>query len=229
MSDLYGAYSVKQRGDVWDLIQEGGGEDRDSKTYPMSAIGVRCSSSASVGTARVDGATATFTDFARTDSPFSAARGQCAPRLNSNTIGTLFSMSMPPGSAVNWLINLMNGHVPSQQNLETADGGSERVRLNYLQPEHLRKSALRMYSSVALHIMYGNVNGFVSSESAMGSVNPNVTGFEPGTVLKPGPIPPELSVVLFLVWTLMATVLCLLYGFHPRWSDTVDEGVRSFR
>lgn len=227
MTDLYGAYSVKERGNLFDLIQEGG--DADKKMYPMHAIGVRCSSSASVGTARIDGTTATFTDFVRTDTPFSASRGQCAPRLNSNTLGSLFTMTMPPLSSINWLLNLMNGHVPPQQSLETVDGRGERVRLSYLQPEHLRKSVLRMYSSVVLHTMYGNVNGFVSSESARGSVNPNVTGFEPGTVLKPGPIPPEVSVALFLVWTLMTTVLCVLYGFRPRWSDTVDEGVRSFR
>lgn len=230
ITDLYGAYSIRAGKSHWELIQD----SEDNNTHAMTAVGIQCSSSASVGTARVDGVRSTFTDFVRTDTPIAGVK-QCAPRLNAETMNNLFMMSLPELNYINmddWMQSLVNGNIPPSRDFSSSnpgDGSQQSVRLSYLQAEHLRKTVLRMYSSYAAHLMYGNQNGFLLSESAKNSLNPNVTSFTAGTVLTTGPVPAGVPMALLLVWTLTATLLCAIYGFRLRWSDTVDEGVRSYR
>lgn len=203
---------------------------------PMSAIGVRCSSSASVGTAHIDGIRSEFTNFVRTDTPINNSSQRCATRFNSESISNILSNSFS-GSKIEWINDLFSSvsgepefFAKMDSNLEIDNIMGEQIRLSYFQAKDLRRSMLRAYAAYAINLMYSNGQGFTAFNGRdTGSGNPNVTAFPPGTVIKPGIIPMEVPMVMFSIWMLVTVVLCTKYGFRRRWSDTVDEAIRSFR
>jgi hypothetical protein len=52
--------------------------------------------------------------------------------------------------------------------------------------------------------------------------NPYATAFELGPVIKPGVMPAIVRVILFCAWALISSTLGILYGFHRRWTETLD-------
>lgn len=159
MTDLYGVYSIRPNldhhglVDQYDLIY---GKGDGITAYPMSAIGLRCSSSVSLGSTRINGTTSTYTDFVRTDTPITDPF-KCADRLNGAQIGGVCRMAFVPlASGTQWATELLDSHVGPPETFLTDSGERESIRQSYLQPEHLRKSILRMYYSYAIHLMYGN-------------------------------------------------------------------------
>lgn len=232
ITELYGAYTLAKddRGVYWELQQWGGKGDW---THPMTAVGVRCTSSAAVGTARVDGARSTYTDFTRTDTPISNQTHRYANRFTANAIGGVTGITYKL-EWYNFLGDLFNSVAGPPElyaafNTDPGDAGTgTMLRLSYFQGDDLRKSILRAYAAYAVHLMYGGDKGFTSlSGSHTTLVNPNVTAFLPGRVLKYGEIPVFVPMTLLVAWSLSSAMLSALYGFRPRWSDTLDEGIRA--
>lgn len=244
LTELYGEYYIVieeslGRGDYIHIQREQ--VQNDDSASAMSAIGARCSSSASVGTARIDGVKSTFTDFVRTDTPIgSSANQRCGRRFNAKSIFESLSISLVINSyevAGPWLGVLFSSVSGEPELYAKMDANTTLeletapvVRLSYLQASQLRASMLRAYAAYAINLMYSNGQGFLTFDGGdgMGLGNPNVTAFPSGTVIKPGPVPMEVVMVMFFIWTLATAVLCGMYGFRRRWSDTVDEGIRSF-
>lgn len=226
LTELYGMYHLANPVEGSFSFIQGEPGQADSLPIPMSAIGVHCSSSAAVGEAWIDGARSTFTDFVPTDTPFN--NFSCAARFNGYGITHVLQSTLLGYGWVNAIFSSISGEPQLyDKNLDKS------INLSYLQPEQLRRSMLRIYAAYAINLMYGNGRGFISTSEGGGGVitgsgNPNVTAFPSGTVIKPGVVPMEVLIFVFSVWTLMTVVLCCVYGFRPRWSDTVDEGIRSF-
>lgn len=235
LTELYGEYSTRLEEDYTYTHTQGPPETNRSSA--MSAIGVRCSSAASVGTAQIDGVRSTFTNFVRTDTPINNSTQRCATRLNSNTIAGILRASLFNGNQPEWINDLFSSvsgepefFAKVASDLEVDNFMGDQIRLSYLQASDLRSSMLRAYAAYAINLMYSNGQGFTAFDGrGADSGNPNVTAFSSGTVIKPGAIPMEVPMVMFFIWTLITVVLCALYGFRLRWSDTVDEGIRSFR
>jgi hypothetical protein len=241
LTELYGGYSMRLEKDfTYTPIQGRMG----NQSYPMSAVGVRCSSSSSVGTAQVDGARSRFTNFVRTDTPINNGTQRCATRFNAESISkifdqsfSIFGQSFSNGQRTDWINDLFSSvsgeteyYAKLASDLELDNIVGDLIRLSYFQASDLRTSVLRAYAAYAINLMYSNGQGFIASDGVGGSLrNPNVTGFATGTVIKPGIIPMEVPMVMFFIWTLVAVGLCITYGFRLRWSDTVDEGIRTFR
>ena len=236
MTDLYGAYRLA---DNLVLLQGADGKTANS-SVPMPAIGVRCSSSAAVGTATIDGVRSTFTDFTRTDTPIKFQINRCAPRLDARSISSVLSLNPHAAAATtatttpDMLGDLFDSVAgpPAFYRYPAfrSEPLNERARLSYLQASDLRRSLLRAYAAYAVQLMYAGDKGFVSlSGGDAGATNPNVTAFVPRRVLKRGDLPVFVPMALLVAWMLSSVVLCGVFGFKPRWADTVDEGVRAFR
>lgn len=72
ITDYFGTYDNRGfRGYSW-------GDYARKKPQPMTAIGVQCRASGSVGTADVDGRESIYSNFRRTDTPISKIFGRCA-------------------------------------------------------------------------------------------------------------------------------------------------------
>jgi hypothetical protein len=200
---------------------------------PMSAIGVQCKASSSVGTADIDGVTSSWSNFVRTDTPINIQRNRCADRFAGNTP----NMVMQKALKEDWLPSLFTSVAAPPpffltQSIDPNDidiGTGVNVQLRYLQAEQLRQSMLRSYAAYAVQLMYNGGQGFTTlSGSRIEIQNPNVTEFVLGTVLTRGVIPAELPIALFAAWAIVGSVLCLIYGFRRRWSAILD-GYTMFR
>ncbi|KAF2726969.1 hypothetical protein EJ04DRAFT_570794 [Polyplosphaeria fusca] len=201
-------------------------------TDPWTAIGARCTSSSSVGTADIDGLRSTYSNFVRTDTPISVQRARCAGRFGAEALssfiipsdgdlmGNLFgSVAAPPAF-----------YAPFTNDPNNIDVGTGLfLQLNYLQAEQLRQSMLRAHAAYAVQLMYNGGQGFTALDgSHVKSVNPNITEFVQGTVLKPGVVPASLPITLFFIWALVGPTLTIMYGFRRRWTAVLD-GYSLFR
>jgi hypothetical protein len=232
ITELYGAYNMNR----W----TSNNTTSSNFSVPLTAVGARCVSSSSVGTARVDGVHSTYTDFEPTDTPINLQKFRCAQRFGAAGIHAMLTGSMmekPTNGKGTWMSQLFDSVAASPPFYALYDspdeidvGTGSLIQLQYLQADQLKNSLLRAHAAYAVQLMYSGGQGFsAQGGSATGSVNPNVTAFQPGTVLKPGPVPVYVPGVFFLVWTVASLVLTAMYGFRRRWADTVDEGIRSFR
>jgi hypothetical protein len=224
ITELYGAYTWAVNSDF---------------SLPLSAIGVRCTSSSNVGTADVDGTHSTYTNFVRTDTPIKKQSLRCAQRFDaaavsqmlapwagtfrdSNLVSALFTSSAGPGPYYA-SYNLTDSPIDA--------GTGTLLQLSFLQASGLRYSLLRAYAAYAVQLMYNGGQGSNTVDGGHTSFrnpNPNVTEFLPGTVLTPGIVPAEVSATLFLIWSVAVLLLCAVYGFRRRWSATLD-GYSLFR
>lgn len=88
---------------------------------------------------------------------------------------------------------------------------------------------MRAYGAYAVQLMYNGGQGFTAIDgSHINFLNPNITEFIPGTVLKLGVMPAIVPVALFCIWALVASVLGIVYGFRRRWTEILD-GYTMFR
>lgn len=200
---------------------------------PMSAIGVQCKASSSVGTADINGVTSSWSNFVRTDTPINVQRARCADRFAGKTPLDVMSEA----NSKEWLSSLFSSVAapPPFYQTQSTDpndidvGTGTLVQLTYLQAEQLRKSMLRAYAAYAVQLMYNGGQGFTSADgSHIGFQNPNVTEFVSGLVLKRGVVPAEIPIALFAAWALFGPLMGIMYGFRRRWSAILD-GYTMFR
>lgn len=232
ITDLYGSYIWNS----WDVFQKAEYESvkatLQEPSSPMTAIGVQCKASSSVGTADIDGVSSSYSNFVRTDTPISVQTYRCAERFGAD-----IPLRLMPAYGKDWLASLFTSaaapppfyasYVTSDQDIDTATG--RMLQLNYLQAEQLRQSMLGAYAAYAAQLMYNGGQGFTTSEgSQIRFNNPNVTEFVSGTVITRGVVPVEVPVMLFVAWALVASCLGVVYGFRRRWSAMLD-GYTMFR
>ena len=197
----------------------------------MTAIGVQCKSSSSVGMADINGVYSTYSNFARTDTPINVQRARCAERFGPENISSFITGRGTAGQDKDWLSNLFTSsaappafYAPYTDDPDAVDaGGGIMFQLGYLNATQLRQSMLRAHAAYATQLMYNGGQGFTALDgSHVTSFNPNITSFVAGAVLTAGKVAPSIPVALFAVWALLSSSLCLIYGFRKRWTAIVD-------
>jgi hypothetical protein len=233
ITGAHGAYD--QLNFVLDKVPESQKKNVSAKLHPnpLSAIGVQCKASGSVGTADINGVTSSYTNFVRTDTPINVQTARCANRFSAVIPDWLMSKY----NEKEWLSTLFSSVAApppfymSQSN-DAADvtdvGTGYLVQLKYLQAQQLRQSMLRAYAAYAT-LMYNGGQGFTTSDgSQIGIQNPNITEFVPATVLTRGVMPAEVPLALFGIWAIFGSLMGVFYGFRRRWSAILD-GYAMFR
>lgn len=216
IADLHGEYTSLVTDPDADPEDEGEG---------LTAIGVSCTSSSSVGTTDIDGERSTYSNFVRTDSPIPARKGDCARRFRVQTLACTLDLNND-----GWLRRLFDSiGVPpplDQSNPDDLLGFGvwrENAQLAYLQATQLRQSLLQAFSTYAIRLIYNNGQDFIGNDgSRLRTLNSNVSAFLAGSVITPGVMPASIPVALFGLWALVSSNLCLVYGFRPRWGATLD-------
>ena len=191
--------------------------------FPMSAIGVRCTSSSEVGTAQLDGRRAIYTNLLRSDStPSMPSNLQCAKRLSLGVPDLPFSQQPKvDGQKAEWLSSFYGSVGKFLQGYSSTDhqskGGRISLQSSYLQAEELRRSLARAYALYALELVYGCGMGYVDENGtyheASQFVNEEAVGYTRDTVLVPGIVPPEVVVVFLGLWAVGSFCFGVLYGF----------------
>lgn len=197
------------------------------------AIGVRCSSSSSVGTADIRAVRPEYRNFVRTDTGVSHTRfegkNQCATRFGAWSIYYLFKKLMTPVyfdkegvPVVDWMGRIFSSvSAPPPWALAHDRNGPNflnstyeyALQMKYLQPEELRESLFQVHAAYATELMFagGMGQGSTAWQGEKAFVNPNVTDYEPGRVLKPGPISPFVPIVFVGLWMISTIVLSCIY------------------
>ncbi|KAB5511706.1 hypothetical protein GE09DRAFT_639329 [Coniochaeta sp. 2T2.1] len=225
ITELYGAHAFQQ----W---------DGHNLTQPMTATGVRCTSSSNVGTADIDGAHSTYRNFVRTDTKVNFQTARCAERFGPGIISSFLQKggSLMSAAADSSLMSALFSSAGREKPLyasfsqDPIDAGTgTNIQLSYLQANDLRNSLLRAYAAYAVQLMFNGGQRYTATDGTHTTFpNPNVTELLPGSILTNGIVPPEVPAILFLVWSLAVLSFCALYGFRRRWSATLD-GYSLFR
>ncbi|KAF2738669.1 hypothetical protein EJ04DRAFT_428482 [Polyplosphaeria fusca] len=169
-------------------------------------IGVRCRIVSALGTAELDPARATFHSFNQTPPPVynSSLVYTETPRLGNIAAESMLHKYLE-------LLTSTNTFCP-QTVFNSASYPS------FVQPQILRKSIMTALAMDALYLMYdGTFSGFDCAR-----INHNLTSSRPGKVLTTGVIPPHVPAIGFAMWTLGSLLLVIVYGFRPRWSESLD-------
>ncbi|KAF2824405.1 hypothetical protein CC86DRAFT_371750 [Ophiobolus disseminans] len=221
ITDYFGMHDVR---DFQGLSED---DFSTRRPLPMTAIGVQCRASSSVGSADINGVKSSFSNFRRTDTPFQNIRNRCARRFTAATpyymlshwtmsdrwLPAMFkSAAAPPPFSGSSLTVKIFDLVRGRKSYDL------RMQLSFLQAEQLRRAMLQAYASYAMSLMY-------SGEVAMQNgtfLNPNATEFVSGLVITPGVMPSLVPLALFCIWALISSALGVLYGFRRRWTETLD-------
>jgi hypothetical protein len=207
------------------------GAYKTDSNQSMSAVGARCLSSSAVGTAKIDAARSTFSDFQRTDTPIFAQTSRCAQRFDAMAIANLFSKIFISNGPIQWLskifasISAPPALYAEWNDFEMGDeAGGSMTQLSMLQASELRNSLLNAYAAYAVQLAYNGGQGYSNNDGIHSAsfINPNVTAYQPGTVLQPGVVPPIIPGILLLLWTFGSVILGCWYGFRRRWAETLD-------
>lgn len=208
------------------LIPELEGEYTSDRFGPLKAVGVTCTSSSSVGTADVNGLSATFSNFVRSDTPIPNRRGECARRLGAETLAC--TLRLQEREWLKWLFDSVGAPLPIDEISASdptliEDGWRSNAQLAYLQASQLRQSLLQTFSSYAIKLMYNDGRDFVGPDGGrLKKDNGNVTSFVAGTVITRNVIPASVPIALFGIWAFISSGVCLVYGFRRRWSAILD-------
>ena len=191
----------------------------------LKAIGASCTSSSSVGSAKIDGVRSTYSNFQRSDTPVPALKNNCAKRFGAETLAC--TLNIKDDGWLKWLFDSIGLPSPlgtSQGNTAIKFGKTEFVtQVEYLQADQLRQALLQAYSTYAIKLMYNDGQDFISENGTrLKSHIPDLTAFVAGTVIEPGVMPAAVPVALFGLWALISSGLCLVYGFRRRWSAILD-------
>ncbi|KAF2827407.1 hypothetical protein CC86DRAFT_466185 [Ophiobolus disseminans] len=190
----------------------------------VTAIGVQCRASSSVGSADINGIRSNYSNFQRTDTPIPEPSSGCPRRFGSST--PLYMMGVSGDDE--WVARVFkaSGTPPpyyATKFLENGAHSSLLLQLNFLQAEHLRRSMLRAYASYAMQLMYNGGQAYTTRNgSNLTFINPNATAFVPGPIIKPGVMPAAVPVTLFCIWALVSSALGIMYGFQRCWTETLD-------
>lgn len=87
----------------------------------------------------------------------------------------------------------------------------------YIDPQHLARSMMRAYAMDALQLMYDGSSDFSDAYE-----HENLTSTKEGKILGPGEVPVEAPLVLFAIWAAGCMYLGVMYGFRPRWAETLN-------
>jgi hypothetical protein len=193
---------------------------------PMAAVGVRCTSVSEVGTAHIDGRTASFSSFRRSESTYRLTSSgiQCAERLSLGVPHLLFSDITTNKDTAGWLTNFFSsvGKFPQAFSFQDfrAPGNQVTIQTSYLQAADLQRSLTRAFAFYAAQLLYNGGVGYVDRNGTYvlsNSTNEEAKAYVLDTVLVPGVIPPALVAVLLTLWAFGSLVMSVIYGFrHPR-------------
>jgi len=219
------ASSVSQNSTIVRTIESLTGEYVDGEER-LRAIGVSCTSSSSVGSANIDGVRSTYSDFRRSDTTVPTPKDDCANRFGAETLAC--TLNIEEDGWLKWLFDSIGLPSPldtSTENPVDVIMGNQisRAQLEYLQAEQLRQVLLQAYSTYAIKLMYNEGRDFIgANKTSLKSHVPDLTAFVAGTVIEPGVMSAAVPVVLFGLWALLSSGLCLVYGFRRRWSAILD-------
>ncbi|KAK2786146.1 hypothetical protein FQN53_006908 [Emmonsiellopsis sp. PD_33] len=167
-------------------------------------IGVRCARVSTLGTAKLDLDTFTFHSFAPGPPPeFGTIE------INTVVFGTSV-LRMLPTTNLDRIFESANAPQP-------LGAGNLQYYQNFLRPDMLLRSIVRAHAFDAMALMYDNVNTLANAYP-----QPNMTTMRPGKIIGLGVVPPLVPGVFFCIWAFGCCVLGVLYGFSPRWAETLD-------
>ncbi|KAK4201653.1 hypothetical protein QBC40DRAFT_223192 [Triangularia verruculosa] len=194
---------------------------------PMSAIGVQCVSTSSVGYATLSGQSATFSQFQPSDSTpvESATTLKCAERLSIGVPHLLFSSSRANRES-EWLSAFYGSVGRFSQGYTRVGthfiGNQVPLQSGYLQAEELRRSLTRGFGVYAMQLAYNDGVGYVDGMGGWREisefVNGEAVGYKRDTVLVQGIVPPGVVVVFLGAWAAGAVVFGVMFYFR-RWSE----------
>lgn len=166
-------------------------------------IGVRCMYQYAVGYADLHPESATFTSFASTGEPPTGATGTIVLPWSVNAIKIM---------EANYYDMFTAGDAPPP-----VANTNEVYYTTWLQPQAFLQAVLRAFAVDAQYQMYDGLAHFGG-----GYEHPNLTATKEGKILGPGPVPPILPAVLLCIWAAGCVILGVVYGFKPRWADTLN-------
>jgi hypothetical protein len=130
ITELYGEYTGRPTG-----FEDGSDDFLECKGEGMTAIGVYCTSSSSVGTADIDGVRYTYSNVVRTDSPIPARKGDCARRFGAETLAC--TLNLKSDGWPRWLFDSIGAPPPldmsDPNNLLGHGDWRENAQLAYIQ------------------------------------------------------------------------------------------------
>jgi hypothetical protein len=216
ITELYGEYAS------FGSVNE---NDPEAQGDSLTAIGVTCTSSSSVGTAEIDGVQFTYSNFVSTDSPIPPRKGDCARRFGTETLACTLDLNST--GVLRWLFDSIGAPPPldmsDPSHLLGHGDWRENTQLTYLQATQLRRSLLQSFSNYAIRVMYNDGRDFIGADgSRVRTSNPNATAFVAGKVIIPGVMPPGVPIALFGFWAFATAALCLVYGSRRCCSATLD-------
>lgn len=210
----------------------------------MEAIGIRCTSSSTTGTAKVNGFTGTFSEFEREDPYTDGGVPPNPPRLDlgiplmllqTNQSQNFLNYGMLDTQKFERLGNYSVNYTLVNTNYEwlgpliVASGlalnlSDTAQQLDYyyslVQTPELQRAITFAYQQYAVQLMYQR-----ASDISDAWTNNNITAAIPWSFIRaanPG-VPPVFILVTMLLWAFGCASLGILYGFQRRWSDTFDD------
>ncbi|PGH11368.1 hypothetical protein AJ80_07159 [Polytolypa hystricis UAMH7299] len=87
----------------------------------------------------------------------------------------------------------------------------------FIDLEALMKAVMHAYAMDALHLMYNGGTDFVDAYK-----HENLTSTKEGKILGLGEVPTEVPLVLFAIWAAGCMTIGVVYGFKPRWAETLN-------
>jgi hypothetical protein len=215
-------------------------------TEPVQAIGVRCTSSSAMGTAKVNGFSGHFEDFRREDPPVGRSLATNIPRL-SNGIPLMFL----PANEENWASFLNYGAEFPTDLLGNISGTIQYVTFNDTPADWLARLAVaahqkRNTSTTAQHLLYydnliqtqGLLDAIVSAYHHYAVqimfLNDNtptdywthygITASVPWSLLRASSngVAPLFVVIVMMIWAVACSGLSLAFGFRRRLASTCD-------
>ena len=141
---------------------------------------------------------------------------------------TSFTPSLPrvagAGNIPPWAVNAVKIMDRKYYDLFTAGSAAppriavgSSSQTGFLQPRNLMHAVLRGFAVDLLYLMYDNI-----AHLEGGYEHPNLTTTKEGKIIGPGPVPPLLPAILLCIWAAGCVVLGVVYGFKPRWADTLN-------
>ncbi|KAF3929992.1 hypothetical protein AA313_de0209099 [Arthrobotrys entomopaga] len=202
-------------------------ELRDQPLYPgQKAVGVQCQASSAIGTAFVNGVRGEYTNFTQVNANPRNGGGikrfetgiphmiLQTPYINSN-----FQLSQ---NGDQWFTSLYSA-IEKSSLTNNAFGDFLDAQPSVLQAEDLREALLRAHKTWAVQIMYDGLTE-PTYQWRLGNVT---LGYQ-AMILTRGVVPPEVVLVMLMIWALSMAVLAAAYQFRRRWTETLD-GYMIFR
>lgn len=87
----------------------------------------------------------------------------------------------------------------------------------FIDAQSLAQTVMRAYAMDALQLMYDGETDFTNAYE-----HENLTATKQGKILGPGDIPLEVPLVFFAIWAFGCMAIGVIYGFKPRWAETLN-------